>query len=182
MRQAADGRSVELVDLNSSGQRPVRVRVEHTVPFSTGVPSGGERTGLLTGTDGVMDKGQQVSNTTIRLSVCLVSTLVVFILAVIGTAIATYSTASSTISAVTEALGPSPKTTARQAVQNLIEILNHTSLLTGNLARLTDRSDEMLAESQPIVSHALNTSAALLKRLNSFAAHPSISIGGGGLG
>jgi len=188
MRVTNDGRLVELVNLNPSGQRPVRVRVEHSVPFSTTAPSGvieegtfRERQRLLTDTPGGRWE-QQVSRTTTRLSICLVCTLVLFVVAAIGIGIATYTRAEQLISTVTDAFGPAPKTTARDAVKNLLEILNHTSTVTGNLAKITGRSNDMLAESQPVVSQALNTSSTLLERLNSFAAHPSIQIGGGGIG
>lgn len=188
MRGGNDGRLVELVNLNPPGQRPVRVRVEQAVPFTTtglsvameeGVPR--ERQRLLTGAPG--DKWEQeVSRTTTRLSVCLVATLVLFVVAAIGIGIATYTRAEQLISTVTDAFGPSPRTTARDAVHDLLEILNHTSTVTGNLAKITEQSNDMLAESQPVVSQALNTSSSLLERLNNFAAHPSIQIGGGGIG
>lgn len=190
------GRVIELVNLNAVGQRPMRVRVEPALPFSAQgfaaatstaaleEGSARERQRLLA--TGQPPDGQrweqEINKNTARLSACLCVALAIFAVTSVGLAIAAYTRADQLINSVSLAIGPNPQGTARGAVVNVVDILNYSSAITANLAKLTGRTDAILSESRPVVTQALNTSASLLTRLDTFAAHPTLSIGGGGFG
>lgn len=175
MRSADTGHLVELTQM-SGMQRPVRVRLEPSLPFPVAFTGGAalekasnaERQGLLNN-QGKDDQQfqQNVNTTTSTLSLCLLSALCILMIAAVGLAIAAWTQAD-------EAIKNIPST---QAAIDILQILNNTARLTESLASLSARTDAILIESRPVVKQALNTSSNLLGHLDSFAAHPTVQIG-----
>lgn len=167
---------VELVH----GGRPLTVRVEQSLPFSHNGQNrywqphhtGGDERRLMQREEHV-EGAEQVGLS--RLTLCLAVGLIAVILGTVGFGVALYLRMDAVVAETTAAVAPHAATILHQ----FIGIVNDTHKITANLAGTTGTADSLIDQAQPLLKRALNTSSALLSRLDSFSLHPSISISGG---
>lgn len=188
--QSRNANMTQFVELQSTtgrnSARPVCVQISPSMPF----PIAG---GLLGGGGGGGSRNEQGSSlerqgllqvetksdvSVARMTMCVMVSLCVLLVGMIVMIITLWSRVDDALSVTQSTITPF----ISNMVSSTALTLDNTRDLTTSLVKLGRTAEILAQQAAPVLGHAINTTASLLDRADSFSANPVLSIASGRMG